>query len=231
MTPPLKRIARQDTHRLISSKYSPHEDSVLTLIANDDEHLKVIFDFDNATNERLLAERQLLPGISAHELVFGVPYASVVNASFTHAHPEGSRFNSPDRGAWYAAFELASSQAEITFHKTVALAEIGRFHDVVTYDDYLADFNSDFHDLRKSPAHAACLAPDSYIESQKLAEELLAAGSHGVVYPSVRRAGGTCLACFVPALVTNVRKARTYRFTWTGNPTPKITELRTPSKG
>lgn len=225
MTPLLHRVARKDTHRLISSKYSPKEDSVLALIANDDEHLKAIFDLDNATNERLLAERQLLPGISAQELVFGVPYASVVNASFTHAHPVGSRFNGPDRGAWYAAFELPTSQAEISFHKSVALAEIGRFHDEVTYDDYLADFNSDFHDLRKSPAYAACLAPDSYVESQKLAEDLLAAGSHGVVYPSVRRARGTCLACFVPALVTNIRKAHTYRFAWTGKPTPKITQL------
>ncbi|KAA6463299.1 RES domain-containing protein [Acidobacteria bacterium AB60] len=225
MTPPVHRITRHDTHRLISSKYRPREESVLGLIANDDEHLKAIFDFDNATNERLLAERQLLPGISAQELVFGVPYASVVNASFTHAHPEGSRFNGPDRGAWYAAFELETSQAEISFHKAVALAEIGRFYDEVTYDDYLADFNSDFHDLREAPEFAGCLAPESYVESQRLAEELLESGSHGVAYPSVRRDGGNCLACFVPALVTNVRKGRSYRFAWTGEPAPEITEF------
>jgi hypothetical protein len=36
------------------------------------------------------------------------------------------------------------------------------------------------------------------------------------VYPSVRRANGTCLACFRPALVTNVRRDATYRFTWSG---------------
>ena len=36
----------------------------------------------------------------------------------------------------------------------------------------------------------------------------------GIVYPSVRRPKGTCLACFRPALVMNVRKDKTYRFTW-----------------
>jgi hypothetical protein len=36
----------------------------------------------------------------------------------------------------------------------------------------------------------------------------------GIVYPSVRRAKGTCLACFRPALVMNVRKDQTYRFSW-----------------
>jgi hypothetical protein len=38
----------------------------------------------------------------------------------------------------------------------------------------------------------------------------------------VRHEGGTCVACFRPALVMNVRKARTWRFTWSGTPTPKI---------
>jgi hypothetical protein len=218
-------VRRRDTHRFIQSKYSPKEDSVLTRIADDAEHLAHIFDFDNATNDRLLAEHQLLPGISAQELVAGIPYASVVNASFTHAHPQGSRFAGPDRGAWYAAFEVRSSQAEVGFHKTVQLAEINRFFDDVTYDDYLADFNCELHDLRDAPGQTACLDPNSYVTSQALAQQLLESGSHGVVYPSVRRRKGTCICCFRPALVTNVRKGPTYRFVWDGQPDPTITKL------
>ena len=56
-----------------------------------------------------------------------------------------------------------------------------------------------------------------------LRRRLLAAGSLGVVYPSVRHAGGTCVAAFRPAIVANVRRARTYRFTWTGTPRPTVT--------
>ncbi len=217
-------IRQNDTHRLILSKSSAGGDSVLVRIANDDEHLRDIFDLDHATNDRPLAENGRLPAIGPHELVFGIPYFRIVNAAFTHAHPLGSRFNGPDRGAWYAAFELKTSQAEVAFHKATEYAEIGRYEDSVTYDDCLADFSATLHTLRGDERFTACLAPDSYLASQELGEQLLAAGSLGLVYPSVRRAGGTCLACFAPAVVANVRKSSTYRFEWTGTPQPKVTK-------
>jgi RES domain-containing protein len=223
--PPLSLVRRYDTHRLIPSKYAD-DASVLARIANDDAHLAQIFDLDHATNDRLMGENDRLPGIGVHELVFGVPYYRIVNAAFTHAHPLGGRFNGPDRGAWYSAFELKTAQAEVAFHKSVQLAEVGRFEDDVTFDDYLSDFSSEFHDLRRQSAFRDCLEPDSYLHSQALAERLQAAGSLGVIYPSVRRAEGTCLACFRPALVGNVRKATTYRFRWSGSPTPTISIAR-----
>ena len=80
-----------------------------------------------------------------------------------------------------------------------------------------------FHDLRRARNFRECLDRDSYVTSQALAEQLLEDGSLGVIYPSVRRAGGTCVACFRPALVSNVRRARSYRFTWAGTPTPTVT--------
>ena len=219
-------VCRNDTHHLIHSKHSADGSSVLAGIADSDGHLADIFDLDNATNDRLQAESELLPGIGVRELLFGVPYASIVNAAFTHAHPLGSRFSGPDRGAWYAAFETRTAQAEVAFHKTLDLAEIDRFEDDVTFDDYLADFSGEFHDLRGPGAWSDCLDPDTYVQSQALAERLLDSGSLGIVYPSVRRAGGTCLACFRPALVMSVRKGATYRFRWSGQPTPTIAAVK-----
>jgi hypothetical protein len=232
--PPVELVRQFDTHRLVLSRHLPQGDSVLVAISDDDTHLQAIFELDNATNDRLLAGTQRLPGIGIEELVFAVPHAAVINAAFCHPHPLGSRFNGPGRGAWYAGFSLETSQAEVGFHKTVQLAEIGRFHDSVSYDDYLADFSAEFHDLRPSPTRGAradratssdvraWLDADSYVESQALAERLLDAGSLGVVYPSVRHAAGTCVACFRPALVANVRRGKTCRFTWDGDPTPAI---------
>lgn len=221
--PPVTLVRQFDTHRLVPSRHLRRGDSVLTAIADDDAHLQAVFELDMATNDRVIAEQQMLPGIGIEELVFGVPNAVVINAAFCHAHPLGARFNGPDRGAWYAGFELETSQAEVAFHKSVQLAEIGRFEDSVTYDDYLADFSASFHDLRRSREHRACLDPESYVESQALADVLTEAGSLGVVYPSVRHRGGTCAACFRPALVGNVRRAATYRFTWHGAPEPELT--------
>lgn len=224
--PPTALVRRNDTHRLIPSRYSDGSGSVLARIADDDAHLDDLFDLDNASNDRLLAENNRLPGIGIHELVFGVPYFRVVNAAFCHAHPFGSRFSGSDRGAWYAAFELRSAQAEVAFHKSVELAEVDWFDEDVAYDDYLADFSAEFHDLRGARGFGAALSPDTYVESQALTEDLMKAESLGVVYPSVRHRGGTCLACFRPALVGNVRRTKTYRFTWNGSPDPVVTVER-----
>ena len=221
--PPVTLLRQFDTHRLIPSRHLPHADSVLVAIADDDAHLQAIFDLDLATNDRVAAQGQQFTGIGLEELVFGVPNAQIINAAFCHPHPLGGRFSGPDRGAWYAGLELETSQAEVAFHKSVQLAEIGRFNDSVTYDDFLADFTAGFNDLRSARGYRACLDPDSYEASQELAERLLEADALGVIYPSVRRPGGTCLACFRPALVSNVRRDRTYRFSWDGSPEPTIT--------
>ncbi|MGH7005874.1 MAG: RES family NAD+ phosphorylase, partial [Alphaproteobacteria bacterium] len=177
--PPVRRVEQRDTHRLIPAKYSEHGDSVLVRIADDDAHLGEIFDLDSATNDRLLAENNLRPGIGLHELVSGFPNYRIVNAAFTHPHPLGSRFNGPDRGAWYAGFELETAHAEIAWHKTIELAEIGWFDESVTYDDYLADFTADFHELRGAAPLKECLDPRSYEASQELGARLLGSGSLG----------------------------------------------------
>ncbi|MFI5118260.1 MAG: RES family NAD+ phosphorylase [Terriglobales bacterium] len=187
------------------------------------DQLQELFELDGATNDRLLGEANLLSGISVHELLFGVAYAHIVNAAFTHAHPAGSRFNGPERGAWYAAFELETAQAEIAFHKAQELREINwREPETFTFHDYLADFRSDFHDIRGDADYAEYLDPNSYISSQGLARELLASGSAGIVYPSVRRPDGTCLVCFRPALVTNVRQDRTVTLTFRDANSPPV---------
>ena len=199
-------LDQRDTHRLIPAQFAEGGVSVLNRLTDDQEVLNGIFELDNATNDRLLAESGLSPGIDARELVFGIPSYRIINAAFCHPTTE-SRFSSSDRGAWYAAFELETSQAEVAYHRQRWLKETGwDDEDIADYVDYLADFRAEFHDIRGSADHPDCLAPDSYIASRAFAAELLRLGSSGVVYPSVRRDGGTCLVCFRPVLVMNVRK-------------------------
>lgn len=208
MRPRVSEILQDDTHRLIPSIYS--EEPVFSRLADNESDIAALFELESATNDRLLGEANRLPGIGVHELLFGVPHAQIVNAAFTYAHPAGSRFNGPDRGAWYATFDLETARAEVTWHKSQELAEINwKEPETFTYDDYLADFRGEFHDIRRSPAFAGCLNPGSYEKSQELARELLANGSSGIVYPSVRAKRGTCIACFRPAIVLHVRKGRT----------------------
>ena len=229
-TPPLTPIEALTTSRLLPARYS---DSVLTRIADSDADLQLMYALDNATNERLLAEANSRLGITARELVFDVPYARIINAAFAHPHPQGARFSTPFRGAWYAGLELATCKAEVLFHRSVQFNEIGWLQqEALDYDHYHADFSGSFHDLRApgsvpeaesaAARRAACLDPASYIASQKLAVELLQAGSLGVIYPSARRAAGTCLACFRPGAVANVRR---------GTPDAPPTFTRIPREG
>ncbi|TCK74136.1 RES domain-containing protein [Acidipila rosea] len=213
--PPVTALRRFDTHRLLPAKYGSNYESVLTRIADDDQHLQAIFELDNATNARLEAEENQLPGISQRELVFQVPHYRIINAAFAHPNPMGARFSTSERGAWYAAFEIATAKAEVIFHKTLEFAEINwTEREETQYDEYLADFTGSFHDLRGREEFAACLEGGSYIESQRLTVRLLEMGSLGVIYPSVRRPSGTCLACFRPSVVSNVRRGNRYRLVW-----------------
>jgi RES domain len=206
--PPVTRLRQDDTHRLIPCKYALDDQTPLSRLADDDSELSALTELEGLTDSRILGEAGLLPGIGIHELVFGVAYAHIVDAGFTYAHPAGSRFNGPERGAWYAASRLATSQAEIGFHRSQELREIEWPHpEAFEYVEFLADFRADFHDIRNCREFQNCLAPDSYAASQKLAQVLLGQGAVGIIYPSVRdKAHGDCLVCFRPALVTNVRR-------------------------
>ena len=216
MIPPITPVHLRATHRMIAAKYS-QGGSVLSSISDNDSMLADLAELDGATNDRLIGEEGLLPGISVHELVYGVRYASIVNAAFTHKNPSGSRFNDGTRGAWYAGVERATSIAEVAYHRAQQLANIDwREEERAMYDDYLADFTTEFHDLRGPDRNATTRpfkkflkpepVPICYAESQQLARKLLASRSNGLIYPSVRNPGGTCVACFRPALVYHVRR-------------------------
>lgn len=207
------RVDQRDTHRLIPAQWAEGGASVLTRLTDDDEILNSIFELDNATNDRLLAETSLVPGIDARELVFGIPSYRIINAAFCHPAPSGSRFNSADRGAWYSGLELETSQAEVAYHKQQWLEETAWYEiEISDYVDYLADFRAEFHDIRGALDHIDCLSPTNYTNSQLLAFNLFSSGSSGIVYPSVRRSPGTCIVCFRPVLVTNVRRGDGFQF-------------------
>jgi hypothetical protein len=222
--PAITEIDLRGTHRLIPAQYADDGASVLTRLSDDDDVLDGIFELDNATNDRLLAESGKLPGVDPRELVFGIPSYRIINAAFCHAVPGGSRFSSAERGIWYASFELATSQAEVAYHRRLWLKEINwNEEDASDYVDYLADFHAEFRDIRGAKEFRDCLSPASYVASQKLGLQLLQLGSAGIVYPSVRRESGTCIGCFRPVLVTNVRKGKSYTFVFTDSRSdPKI---------
>ncbi len=226
--PGLLDASWDDTHRFITAAYADTDEPFLVALVGEHDDLADLVELTAATNTRLAAQAGKLPGgIGPHELVFEVPYSKIVNAAYAYPGPAGARLHDRHRGAWYAALAVSTSLAEVTFHRTVILAEIDRWHDTVDYQDYLADIHGDgFADLRDGdPRASACLDPSSYVAGQALASTLLRDGASGVTYPSVRDAAGVCVAVFKPAMVAHVRLGRRYRLAWAGGPRPSVTQI------
>ena len=222
MIPPDQPFHLPGMHRLISSRYS-RSGTVLEDVTNTDADLATATALDAATNERVLGETRGLAGISPFELVYGFPNAHIIRAAFLHPNKAGgSRFNDTTRGAWYAAEEVDTSIAEVSWHRARRLGDIvdpdSPGHapqcDTATYDDWRADFHADFHVLEPPSNYPECLqpepVPECYHAPQALARHLLSQRSNGIVYPSVRREGARCLACFRPALVFGPRRDKRY---------------------
>jgi RES domain-containing protein len=212
----LEDFRRTGAHRLIPAKYTA-EESVLEELALPAHTLADLSELDAATNERKIAERGGNAAIGPGELLYGVPEAHIVNAAFAHPGPAGGRFNDARRGAWYAGFALETSVREVAYHKRRFLQE-ARIGERLTfeYQDFLADFAGRFHFLDRGEMRKCLKAepvPECYLAGQALAASLLETGSEGVVYPSVRHRGGTCIACFRPALVFHPRRGKAYRIT------------------
>src|SRR6185312_6703821 len=105
----------------------------------------------------------------------------------THTRAGGNRFNGPERGAWYCAFEVETAIAKFAYHLTQELAAIERFENMTDYAELIADFIGPFHDLRGAdPATQKSLHRDpavGYPAGQALALELRTqTDSNGIIY-------------------------------------------------
>jgi hypothetical protein len=81
----------------------------------------------------------------------------------------------------------------------------------------MLDVKARLHDLRGGdPAYSAVLDPDDYSASQRLGAQLRAAGSDGVVYPSVRYKGGDCAGLLYPDCAANPQQGRHLDYHWDG---------------
>ena len=223
---PVSRIALERTVRLVAT--ARLRDPVLLELARP-QYQDDLAEIEGATSGRLVAQQQGTEDLDARELIGGLPHANFINAAFAYFRPrELNRFNGPGRGAWYAALVVETCKAEVGFHLTRELERVNDFNAVVDFAELFASFAGEFVDLRGVAPRPDCLNPDpalGYPAGNALAEMARKDGRNGIVYPSVRHDGGTCLVALWPAAVQSVAQGRIWRAVWTGNPATEWSEL------
>jgi hypothetical protein len=213
----------QPCFRVIPSRFPPIH---LFERVSSPEDWEALYWLESLTNPRLRDEIGEIELVPREDRVFG-PGGSVIMAPFTHLNPDGSRFADSTFGAFYAAASLDTSIAETRYHREVFLRATREGPLEFDMRTYLCDVNASFHDIRGQRDQMADIYdPDSYVASQKLARELKRAGSNGVVYDSVRHAGGQCLAVYRPRLVQNCRQGTHLRYVWDGQSISRVYTLR-----
>jgi hypothetical protein len=220
----VRYVTQDRAVRLIAT--ARKREPVLSKLVDNDE-LDALAEIEGATSGRLIAEARGADKLDRRELVFGVSQANFINAAFSYYLPKTlNRFNGPGRGGWYAALELETSVAEVTFHMNREFAAVNDYNATIDYSEVFASFVGDFVDLRDVTPAPECLHPDpemSYPAGNRLADEVRAQGQYGIIWRSVRRPEGTCVVALTPHAVQSVAQGRVIRLTWKGTPNPVVT--------
>ncbi len=210
---PLTPTVWRPAYRLIPSRYPTV--GLYDRIA-DPADLEVVFAVEALTNPRLRDELGQLHLVPSDERVSGAG-STVVMAAFTHLNPEGSRFSDGSYGVYYAAQALDTAIAEVSHHRALFLARTDEAAIDVDMRVITATVDATLHDLQGLGKQAAAmLDPDDYGAPQALGRQLRAEGSWGVLFPSVRHAGGLCVGLFRPRALRNARSGAHLALHWDG---------------
>jgi hypothetical protein len=213
---PTRRIDWPQAWRIIASRYPPI--NLFERLTPDPSVWDALITLEQLTSPRVRDEVGEIALVPPEERVSG-PGASYVMASFTHINRRGSRFSDGTFGVYYAAAELDTAIIETVHHFEAFARDSG---DPVRMEDMrvlVGTVTEDFEDVAvlAKPHRSQVLDPDHYATSQAYARALRDDGSTGVVYPSVRRIGGTCIGAFRPRAVGIPHQERRLKYRWNGD--------------
>lgn len=161
--------------------------------------------------ERSALERLGLTGIQSRDRISGAA---------TSSRSYFGRFDSPGFPVLYAAEDVKTCEAEVSHHLTTHYLRHakGSRAQTFTYRVLEVPISGRFDDLR-TPSRAGLRAPTrlSYPFCRQYALAAFQAGMDGLLFPSARNRGGTCLARFLPnGLRLPVQDMGFRVFSWTG---------------
>jgi hypothetical protein len=208
----------QKSYRIVASKHPPV--NVFAEIVAPHQ-LGIAAQIESLTNDRLVDETAA-PSLVAPQDRINAPGASIVMAAFTHIG-RPSRFSDGSYGVYYAAHSMETAVRETAFHRERFMAATDQPPGDVDMRAYVGRPTEPMLDIR-APRFAALHDPDDYAAPQAFARPLKDSDEWGLVYRSVRHAGGECIAAFRPQAVSIPVPGAALAYVWNGERISKVYE-------
>ncbi|MEG8220740.1 RES family NAD+ phosphorylase [Sphingomonas sp. HH69] len=213
--PPVNRVEWEGAVRIIRSVYPPID--LFEDIA-DPADWPLLISAEQKTNPRIMTSVGNIDLVPPARRVGGLG-ASYLMASFTHVSPDRpSRFSAGHHGVLYVARSYETALFETIHHHARFMARTAEPAGWTSqFREIILKVDANLHDLRADAAALGpCLDPDSYEAAQQFAATLRSSGSDGIAYPSVRQAGGECVALFYPDCASSPVQGRHLDYHWNG---------------
>lgn len=213
---PLTQISWMPSFRIISDRFPSV--NFFERIA-DPADWEALLEIESLTDPSAIGSAGDLSLVPMEDRISG-PGAGRVMPPFTFLDqtPPGSRFSNSQFGAYYASNDLETAIAETVNNRQNFM----RNHNITTAQELdqlviLADIAGLIHDIRNLRSELPeVYNPNDYVASQTLATRLRNDNSNGIVYQSIRRRAGECIAVFRPPLISNAREDRHITYVWDG---------------
>lgn len=191
-------------------------------VANADDAQAAI-ELEMMTSDRHTDALGRLKAIPANDWAVGIPGANYVMASF--AYSTGGRFNDQALGAWYAALTIQTAIQETIYHNTKRLRHSeGGFPNKIQMRELITSPKAKLEDICAVDREDLYRESD-YSEAQRFGESVRQAGHDGIIYKSVRDAGGKNIVLFRPRLVLPITQGDHYDYIWDKDGTVNVVKL------
>jgi len=174
-----------------------------------------LYEIESLTNERLRGAAGNLAAVPRDRRAYG-PGSAYIMAPFAYRSP--GRFGDGSFGVLYAALDEATAMAEVFHHRARFLRATANPKEVAAYQVLTLAFTGNLEDIR-TLRQAEWYDPDParYAPAQAFGAEIRGRDGDGIVYTSVRRPGGECVAGFRPDRFSECRHARQVYCYWDGS--------------
>jgi hypothetical protein len=152
--------------------------------------------------------------------------ASWVMAPFVHCSPlRPGRFTDGSFGLYYAGDSTEVAIAETIHHHTKTMLATEEAPGWTSqFRELIGSVDAEFDDVFRMDD---LLHPNDYAASQVYGAQRRAAGSDGITWPSVRFAGGCCIAAFWPDVVSIPTQGGHIAYHWNGAAVDYVKRLDT----